>query len=842
MTRPARLLRTALFFLAAGAAAGIAMGVFLTRDIPQVDSLQFTVPLLTTKVYARDGSLLQEYGAEKRVLVPYAQISPNFFDALVAVEDATFYKHHGVSPRGVLRAVVNDVFRRRLGQGGSTLTQQLARQYFLSPEKRWIRKVREMILAVNIENRYSKQQILEMYANKMCFGHGFYGVESASRFFFNKSARDLTVPEAATLAGIVQRPSAYSPISRPDATRGRRDHVLERMYRTGKLTEAQYREYTAQPIRVAQGREERGVAAYVSERVRLYLIEKYGEEAVYEQGLQVYTTVDPALQALAVKAVREGLHEYSRRRGYKGPARGESAPPEDESPAAFAPGARLWATVLATSAQGLTARACGREFSLGPKQWKWAGALTPTVVFREGDRILLRVVAGEAGTDVELEQPHLAQAALVALDPHTGEALALVGGYDFGASMFNRAIQAKRQTGSAVKPLIYAQALADGLTLSDTVVDEPYTFLTGRENEAKLCEEAYRPRDFDPDFFGWITYRYALEHSVNTCAVHLLNRTGMHRVIDLMRRLHITGALEPYPSLALGAFEVTLWELTGAYAAFDNGGVFVAPHFIRRVADREGRTLEETRPVPEPAVDPAAAFLTTQAMVGVMRRGTGASCADMKGNFAGKTGTMDDYVDSWFVGYHPNLVCGVWAGRDDRKPLGRLETGARVALPIWRRFMEPATKGQEGADWPMPSTVTKALVDPRTGLLAAAGCAESREEYFVRGSEPREACGANAHLRLRLPFFLQRYPLDAEGRLVLPEADIEARVAQYPGTVRREAPDRLAVSWGGTPFTVPIKVAPPREGPVPQAVMPGLPHEGSIACGAVVEYIDEKRR
>jgi len=839
VTRTGRILRTALFFLAAGAVAGVSLGVYLTRDIPQVDSLQFTVPLLTTKVYARDGSLMQEYGAEKRILAPYAQISPHFFDALVAVEDATFYQHHGVSPRGVLRAVLKDVFGRRLGQGGSTITQQLARKYFLTDERTFTRKFREMILAVNIENRYSKQQILELYANKMCFGHGYYGVESASRFFFGKSARDLSVPEAATLAGIVQRPSAYSPLTRPEATRDRRNHVLERMWRTGKLTEAQYKEFSSQPLRVARAPEERGAGAYVSERVRLYLLEKYGEEAVYETGLQVYTTVDPALQSLALKAVREGLHEYSRRRTYKGPLRGADAPPEEESAAALTAGARVWGTVTAVAAKGLQVRAGGREFALGPKEWAWVNGLTPTVVFKEGDRVLLKLLE-EGGA--ELEQTPQAQAALIALDPHSGEVLALVGGYDFSSSMFNRAIQARRQTGSAVKPLIYSQAFADGVTLADTVVDEPYCFLTGREQADQLCDQAYLPHDFDPDYFGYITYRTALEHSVNTCAVHLLNRTGMLRVIDLMKRLHITTDLKPYPSMGLGAFEITLWDLTGAYAAMDNQGSYVEPHFVRRVTDREGRTLEESRPVPEPALDPTAAFLITQAMTGVIQRGTAGSAADMKGHFAGKTGTMDDYVDSWFVGYNPNLVCGVWAGRDDRKPLGRLETGARVALPIWRRFMEPATRGQEAADWAVPDTVTQVLIDPRTGLLAGPECAGAREEYFLKGTEPRQACGARDHQRLRLPYFLQRYAVDDQGRITAPEADLDLRAAQYPGTVKREGRDRLMVSWGGTTFSLPVEIAAPREGPVPQAVMPGLPHEGSVSCGGVVEYLDEKKR
>ncbi len=839
-----RALKIALFLMACGIVAGVAAGVYLTRDMPQVDSLQFTVPRLTTKVYGRDGQLIQEYGAEKRILVPYSQISPKFFEALVAVEDSTFYQHHGVSIRGVLRALFKDVIQRRKGQGGSTITQQLARQYFLTPEKLWVRKIREMILAVNIEKRYSKQQILEMYANKVYFGHGYYGIESASRFYFGKPASNLTTGEAALLAGMIQLPMQYSPINHPDRAKSRRDMVLDRMAATGKISMAQAAAEKAKPIKV-RGRSamEEGAAAYISERVRIYCEEKYGEEALYEKGLQVFTTIDPKLQELAVRAVKDGLHEYSRRHGFKGPLRGDAAPDETTAASEFADGARVWATVKQVAPDSIQASSCGRVLTLGPAQLKWAGTMHPSIVFKEGDRIMIKVIRAADPPSVELEQPPTAQGALLALDPHTGEVLALVGGYDFASSMYNRVIQAKRQTGSAVKPIIYARAFADGVTLSDNVVDEPTAFLTGRENSDKLCTEAYIPRDFDPDYFGWITYQTALEHSVNICAVHLLNQVGMNRVIDLAKRLHVTSDLKPYPSMALGAFEITLWDLTAAYAALDDQGVYVAPYFISKITDRDGKTLEETHPVPEPVLDPAAAFVTVQGMTGVIKRGTGASAADMKGHFAGKTGTTDNYTDSWFIGFNPNIVCGVWAGRDDHKPLGRLETGARVGLPIWRKFMEPACAGQEDVDWPMPETVVKVLVDPQTGLRAGVDtpCTQVSEQYFVKGTEPTKACNAQAHFRLKLPYFLQRYQMSADGRLIMPEADVEARCAQFPAIVQRQGAASLLVTWGGATFSVPLGIAPAREGPVPQAVMPNLPHDGSIACGAVVEYLDEKK-
>ncbi len=834
-------LRVALLFLVAGVAVGVSGGLFITRDIPEVDSLQFNTPHIMTRIYARDGQVLQEYGQEKRTVVRYSDISPYFFQALIAVEDSNFMHHHGISPKGLFRAAFQDLVHRRAGQGGSTLTQQLARQYFLTPEKTITRKVKEMILAVNIERKYSKQQILEMYANKVCFGHGYYGVEASSQFYFGKPAKYLSVPEAALLAGIIQRPSAYSPINRPQAALDRRNLVLLRMVKTGTLTQAQCNAYSSEPIRLTPApAEENGIAPYVSERVRMYCESKYGEEALYQTGLQIYTTIDPKLQTLAQVAMRDGLHEYSHRRSYRGPKRGADAPPE-YTKGEFSQGDRRWATVKEVSTGEITAAMGSTIVTLAPKQWAWANITYPTRTFQAGDRILLHVVK-VGPLEVELEQEPLCQGALVAMDPHTGDVLALVGGYEFTASMFNRAIQAKRQTGSAVKPIIYATALNNGLTLGDSVVDTPTLFLTGREKADQLCQEGYIPHDFDPDYFGLITYRTALEHSVNIAAVHLLNQTGYSRVIDMARTLHITAKLEPYPSMALGAFEITLWELTAAYGALDNNGVWVEPRFMSKITDSQGKVLETFHSLTQPALDPKASYLTVQAMTGVILRGTAGTAADMKGHFAGKTGTTDSFTDSWFIGFNPNLLCGVWTGRDDHKPLGRNETGARVALPIWRKFMEPATAGQASVDWPAPEGVVQVLIDPATGLRASvdSSCTDIRPEYFIEGTEPKSFCSQKDHFRLRLPYFLQSYPLRGDDTLVIRESDLNALVSLYPATVARDG-HRLLVTWKGATFPVKLELAPPAEGPVPQAVMPGLPHEGSIACGARTEYINEKQ-
>ncbi|MEW6757575.1 MAG: PBP1A family penicillin-binding protein [Acidobacteriota bacterium] len=837
-----RKLRLALLLLASGLAVGITAGVWLTRDIPEVDSLQFSTPHQMTRVYSRDGKVLQEYGAEKRVLVGFSDISPNFFKALLAVEDTDFYKHHGFSVRGILRAVLKDVTHRRASQGGSTLTQQLARKYFLTDEKTITRKVRELILAINIESRYSKQQILEMYANKVCFGGAYYGVEASARHFFNKRSRDLTVPEAALLAGLIQRPSYYSPRSHPERATARRNLVLARMRDTGAITPSQYETFSKEPLNLSETViETQGLADYVAEQVRQHLEDKYGEDAILQRGFQVFTTIDPRLQKLAEESVREGLHAYSRRRGYKGPSRGASAPQEYTGDD-LDPGRRRWATVLSVDRTEIVASLGGTQVRLSPEDWKWTGVQFPERVFQAGDRVLLKIVEGPPALRCEVEQKPLAQGALVALNPHTGEVLAMVGGYEFSSSMYDRAIQARRQTGSAVKPIVYATALTGGRTLADTLVDEPTLFLTGREEASRICEDGYIPRDFDKDYFGHITYRTAIEHSVNIAAVKALNATSYRGVIENARLLGVSTDLQPYPSMALGAFEITLLELAGAYTAFGNSGVYVRPRFITRVTDRDGKVLEEFRSESRQVWDPRVAFLMVQAMTGVIQRGTAASISDMKGHFAGKTGTTNNYTDSWFMGFNPSLLCGVWTGKDDHKPLGNLETGSRVALPIWRMFMETATAGQENMDWPVPEGVTEVLIDPATGRRAGVDtpCQDMRPEYFIEGTEP-PPCTARDHFRLKLPYFLQGYTVNGDLSLSIPEADVEAWVARYPGTVARDGRKKLLVSWGGSTFPVKLEIAPAREGPVPQAVMPGLPHEGDVACGARTEYVRERQ-
>lgn len=832
------LVAAAAVLLVAGIIVGAVFAFYITRGIPEVNSLAFSQPMETTKVYAKDGTLLQEYGAEKRILVPYTEISPVFFDALIAVEDSNFYKHHGISLRGIMRAVLRDVLERKAGQGGSTLTMQLARQYFLTPEKTMTRKLKEMILALNIERHYSKQQILEMYANKVCFGHGHYGVESASRFYFGKKAIQLNVEEAALLAGLIQRPTHWSPKKNPELAKERRDWVLQRMWKTGKLSRERYDELTARKIVLAENQVEKGTGAYASERIRIYLEGKYGETQIYEKGLKVYTTIDARLQALAARAVRSGLSDYQRRRPYRGPKRGEGAPAEYQDDDLKA-GESYWATVAGAGTNDLTVSLGGRTRQMTKQNFKWYPNLTPGIVFKENDRILVNVVSLNP-FELQLDDPSEAQAALLSMNAKTGEIAALVGGSDFETTMFNRVMQAKRQTGSAVKPLIYATAFRDQYNVSDTVIDQPTLFLYGSESPSALCSQGYIPHDFDKGFRGTITLRRAIEHSVNICAVRVLNRTGYSRVIELMRKLHITADLKPYPSMGLGAFEITLWELTGAYGAFANNGVYVSPFYIKKIEDRNGNAIEEHKAVYEPVLEPEVTFILVDAMKGVVKRGTAGSCADMKGFFAGKTGTTDDYTDAWFMGFNPNIVTGVWTGRDDHKSLGSMETGSRAALPIWRKYMEVAAAGQEGVNWQVPKNIVYLPVCADTGMRAGmdSPCKNIVEEPFIKGREPQSVCSAEAHERLRLPYFMQQFHFKG-GRLDIPPDDLDALITLFPSVLSRIGKEQLQITWNGETRTVEVE---PQEisGQPAEGTYSELPKEGSIRCGAVVEYIRSK--
>jgi penicillin-binding protein 1A len=643
--------------LALAAVAGSALGSLFALDLPEVQALEDYRPPVMSTVLAADGSLLENFARQRRVVIERRRIPEAFVQALVATEDSRFYSHTGVDALGILRAAWSDLRNRRLGQGASTLTMQLARTLFLHRDKTLERKIREAFLAMEIERNYSKDEIFALYANMAYMGHGRYGLEAASRFYLGKPALEMDLAESALMAGLIQRPEGHSPFRDPEQAMRRRAHVLRRMVHEGYISEAHAAEAARAPLRLAK-REKLGQAApHFVEEVRRLVKERYGDAALYGEGLQIVTTLDPGLQRIARQALALGLEDLRARHG------------------------------------------------------------------AEADAV---------------------EAALIAIDTASGEILAMVGGSDFGSSEWNRATQAKRQAGSAFKPFVYAAALSQGWTLADRILDEPTIFLR------QGAPAPYRPENYSHTYHGNITLRRALEESANIATVKLLQLTGYDATIDLTRRLGIKSPLRPYPSLALGAFEVSLIELTSAYATFANRGMHVEPHFIREVRQNDGRLLMQAEPRIDDALDPRIAHLINEALEGVVSDGTGKAAAALGRPLAGKTGTTDRNADAWFIGYSPDIAVGVWVGYDDNRSIGATETGAMAALPIWMRFMERALEGRPVTGFDRPEGMTYVAVDRQTGLRVAheEGCRSSHIESFVAGTEPTRYCSQAEHMEI----------------------------------------------------------------------------------------------
>jgi penicillin-binding protein 1A len=792
--------------------SGTVLGYGLKFDLPDVRKLEDYTPPLSTRVFAADGTPLASFGEQRRILVGYGEIPKTFEQALVAVEDSSYYHHHGIDLRGILRAAWHDVSTFRLEQGASTLTQQLARNLFLKPDKTLRRKLQEMLLAMEIERRYSKQEILRLYCNQVYMGHGRYGLEAAARFYFGGPARDLDLAQSALLAGIVQRPEALSPLRNPDRAVKRRNHVLLRMVEEHYITRDQARAAQKTPLVIAAATEAADLAPYFAEEVRRNLQAKYGDDGVYRGGLEVRTTLDPKLQAIANRALDLGLRELDKRQGWRGVGSRvpEGADPDTWSPpswkGALAPGV-VTEAVVTLSAPG-RARVRVREFEgyLGPKEIAWTGRTYPSAILKRGDIVWVRVISmtPEGRVEVVLEQRPRAEAALVALDPRTGEIRALVGGFDFRKSEFDRAIQARRQCGSAFKPFVYAAALMRGMTASKILIDEPTVFVD------RTTFQPYQPENYGDKYYGAVTLRHALEKSINIATVKLLNDIGFESVIEMARRLGIRADLRPYPSMALGAFEVTLVEITSAYGTLANQGVHVAPHLIREVLASDGTALEQAEPEIVDAVTPQIAFVMNRLLEGVVTDGTGAAAAELGRPLAGKTGTTDDFTDAWFIGYAPDLVVGVWVGFDEKKSLVRRETGAQAALPIWKVFMEDAYAGRPPEDFPVPEGVSIIAIDGRTGLKAseAAGCDPVLSEAFLEGTEPTAYCSRAQHDWIRLPYAAQHYPLNEDGEITIPEGDIHRLLARDPSLRLVGGGSRLEALGPGGRVDLPVHRVP----------------------------------
>lgn len=750
------VLRGLLMGVFIGLGLGAIVGLVLSRyvDLPAVETLTTFRPIAATQVRAKDGSLLGTFAAERRIPLAADQIPKVFRDAVIAVEDANFYQHTGVDPRGILRAAIMNVFNRRWSQGASTITQQLTRSVgILSREKKVVRKIKEMLLAIEIEQRLSKDQIFALYANQVNFGHGNYGVEAASRFFFGKPATRLTLPEAALLAGLPQQPSRLSPLDNPERALGRRNHVLDRMLEEKKIDRPVWEAARKAPLGVAPHFDHVPATAYFVEEVRRAVESQFGSKQMLEAGLTVETTLDPELQTIAERQVREGVVALQRRQGWPGARRNvlgsdpaELAQWHDESwPfVRWTPDELVYALVMKVEAERAELRIAGRDAVLDLEGARWTGRTSMTRLMKQGDVILARLgadAAQESGTmHVTLEPEPRIEGALLALDNRSGAVLAMVGGFDFNRSEWNRSWQSKRQCGSAFKPFVYAAAFERGFSPADTIYDGP-VLLPDEKGEYTYCPVNYYRR-----YEGIVTLRFALEHSLNASAVKLQQMVTGEAVIDAARRLGVTDHLAPYPTMALGAFELSVRELAAAYAGIVNHGQVPAPYFIARVKDAEGKVIFEAKPQVRQALREDVAYLLTHVMEGVVQRGTAVKAAELGAHLAGKTGTTDKYTDAWFIGSHPRVTCAVWVGRDLKQPIGNKMTGAEAALPTWIAFMrewlamQPETVRME--EFTPPAGVSMLPVDRTTGLRATPGCGENAIlEAVPEGKEPSECSG-----------------------------------------------------------------------------------------------------
>ena len=674
-----------------------------STDLPEVSELQRYHPSTVTELYDDQGRVIGSFALQRRVVVSYDDFPKVLRDALISVEDKDFEKHWGVNFWRILGAAYKDIVLGQKAQGGSTLTMQLSRNLFLTPERHFHRKIQEIMLAIQIERRFTKPQIFTLYANQIFLGHGAYGFEAGAQLYFSKHAKDLTLEEAALLAGLPKAPNSYSPITYPERSARRRNLVINAMLEDGKITAEQAAHAKSMPILLHLQKDPNSLAPYFAEEVRRYLEKKYGTDEVHQGGLRVYTTLNKELQEAANRALLDGLAAYERRHGWKGHLPNMVAAGLDldkyqhgdwDEP--MAPGSYVHALVLQVRKASATVKFGRYLATITPPDMAWTTHKSPDEILSPGDIAYVRVVSlSDAGTaKVTLEQDSGAQGALLAIDNATGDIKAMVGGRDFDDSKFNRATQAMRQVGSSFKPYVYTAAIDGGSRPDDIILDAPVTFSS--------ASGPYSPHNYDGKFEGNITLRRAIAQSRNIPALKTAARVGIATVIEYARKFGITSPLPPVLPLALGSADLTLMEQVSGFSTFPNDGVRVVPRYIRKVVDYDGRSLEENYPDVRDVISPRTARIMTSLLREVVVHGTAFQASKLNHPLAGKTGTTNDFTDAWFVGFSPSITCGVWIGYDEKKTLGKKETGAMAALPVWMEFMKAAIKGHEKEQFAPP--------------------------------------------------------------------------------------------------------------------------------------------
>jgi penicillin-binding protein 1A len=748
------LIAFVLSLMLAGGGAAATLWYF-SQDLPSLEPLQNYQPSLVTRVYSDDRQIIGQFFIERRFLKPLPDIPKNLTQAVIATEDARFFEHPGLDIVGILRAAWTNIRHGgRKIQGASTITQQLARSLFLSSERTFDRKLRELILAYKMELVLTKEQILEMYLNQIYFGQGAYGVAAAAQTYFGKELPHLTLAEAAFLAGLPKSPNHYSPFKAYDRAKKRQEHVLFRMAEAGFISPADRQQAAAEKLNFRRPGSEH-LGPYFVEYVRQLLVAKFGESMVYKGGLEVFTTLNIEMQKAAEAAVSSGLRELDKRQGWRGPVRTVDpatlvAPTSDpsvkpkEGDMVEAVVTKIAKDHAVVQAGETTGRLSFTDMAWAMKRLNGKDPTKDVTLVKNVKQLLapgdvVEVIVKKLDKDTVhfgLEQTPIVEGALIAIDPKTGAIRAMVGGYDFARSEYNRAVLAHRQPGSAFKPIIYATAINQGMSPATVVLDAPVVY--EEEEEDKI----WKPENYGRRFHGMVSLREALIHSHNLATVRLLEKVGIRNVVDFSRTLGISSPLAPDLSLALGSSSMGMLELVSVYGVFANQGMRVDPYALASVQDSSGRTLDQASIQPRQVISRETAYLITNMMEDVIQRGTGIAAKNFIDRpVAGKTGTTNDFTDAWFIGATPNLVAGAWTGFDDRRPLGETESGAHAALPIWISFMKEALKQLPVMPFEIPDGVLFVKVDPATALLSDNDGQQGTVELFTKGTEPTRTAG-----------------------------------------------------------------------------------------------------
>jgi penicillin-binding protein 1A len=698
----------------AGGIGGLVAYYHFAQDLPPIDALKNYRPKTVTFFYSDDGRVIGEYSHERRIVVPLDKIPSHVQQAFIAAEDSNFYHHKGIDPISIVRAMVKNVEAGRIVQGASTITQQVTRSFLLSPEKKWTRKIREAILAYRISSNLTKDEVLYLYLNQIYLGHGAHGVESAAELYFDKHVDQLTIAEGALLGGLPQRPSDYSPFSQPKAARRRQVYTIGQMASNGFITQEQAEQALSEEMVFHERPNVNYLyTPYFTEEVRRRLEEKYGGERLYNDGLKVYTTVNIEMEAVAAKAVKQGLWEFAQRRTYQGPIK-KLAPQEiegflKEQDQALAETPLEAGQIIKAVVSEVDGGNTVIKVLVGPHTGAVKKSGIPWQMIRgnalgkavsAGDVILVKALDRKDESspwEFSWGQEPRVQSALFSMDLADGAVKAMVGGKDFRESQFNRAVQSRRQPGSAFKPIIYTAAMENGFTPGSIIIDSPIV------HDDFGSRRRWKPINYSGKFYGPTDLYTALTNSRNVVAIKLLNKVGLEVAIDYARRLGITSQLDPYLPLALGACGVSLEELVAAYTTFPNLGERVVPMYYTRVEDRDGRLLEEVVPVHIQAIEPSTACVMLSLLKGVVAHGTGTAVKPLGRPVAGKTGTTNDLTDAWFVGFTPEYATGVWVGLDEMKRMGTYESGGKAAAPIFLYYMREVLKDKPVRDFAVPA-------------------------------------------------------------------------------------------------------------------------------------------